>query len=1518
MKEGKVFKRILAIALVVVMTITMMPFGVFANGTEGTVDATEAPHAHAWVNGVCECGVACDHADKVRTDEKKATCIATGHKSYFTCNTCGSIIRAGEITTLEYIAYAIDPNNHASTETILKDSSAVDASCTTDGKAADLVYKCCEAIKTTGATIPASHTLVHHNAQAATCVNVGWEAYDTCSKCDYTTKVEIPALDHDKVPHDGQAATCTEKGWKAYETCSRCEYTTYEEIPALTHDYDNWETVSEPTCTEKGSKKRVCKNDAAHILEADIDPIGHSWLNGKCIRLNCGFECAHDFENGVCKICGTGCTHAVGTPATCKTKAICAGCGLEIGEVDPDNHLSETTKTVGAITATCTTAGKEADVVYACCEAVKTEGAVIPALGHTGGTAKCNAKAVCTRCNEEYGERDATNHASNETEVKDAVEATCTAKGYTGNVVHKCCNVIKTTGTDIEKLAHSYTVEVTASKVAATCSTKGSVDMKCATCDAKENIELDIDATNHEGYTTEVPGSKKEPTCVTKGEVEMKCACGATEKKVLNEVATAHNLEGVSITKKDTDKHGKKCANEGCTAWVDVTDHAYNEVVENKLPTCVTKGSKTTKCVCGDTKIETLNENDNHDWGEWKETLAPTCTVEGSKERTCKRPNCTGKEVKEIPATGHTMTKTEAVAATCMDAGNIEFYTCSVCSKNFEDEAGKIEVAKADTVIPATADHKFTKYVVVKDATCTDNAVEKATCDVCKKATHEKIITDTMLAHTFKNYKSDENATCKVDGTMTAVCEMCKEAKDTKTDVDSHKNAPHTPDAKAEKCTLCGADLVCRHTYSAEKLITKTATCTTEGQKAIVCSKCHANKPGSEEVVPAKGHAWGEGEITKTATCKNTGSMRYTCNNMCGETKTEEIPVAEHTYKEEITHATCTEDGYSTFTCTVCGSHYVDNAVKAYGHMFDTYFHDEGSATCYKDGTKTAECANGCGTKNTLDDPNTKTDHEMTDFTVITPATCTEDGEEEAKCFYFEHCGYSEIVPVYALGHDESAEFVESKAATCTEKGEKTKTCARCPEIVATEEIPALGHDETAEFVVVKEATCTEKGEKTKTCTRCPEIVAKEEIPALGHDIAADYTIDVAATCTTEGSQSKHCSRCDYKDGVVAIPASGHNMQPGEGTTATCTEPGKAVFVCANGCGKVNEEANVPALGHDFAYVSDGNATCQADGTKTGKCIRCEETDTIADTGSMLDHTFGEPVIDKASEEKGGLVTTKCANCDYEEVEEIAMIDGFKLKYETVVYDGKYKRPSLTITDAEGAKLVKGEDYLLELPAKEDCVNAGTYTYKVTFIGNYEGEKELTYKIVPGKAAKIVSKDTKQTYITLKWSTVKGADGYRIYVQNSKGGWKKLATVKGTTTYKVKDLKAGTKYTFAVKAFMKGEDGETTIWADEFAQQTFKTLPGKTSKLTAKTSKNAVKLTWKAVTGAEGYRVYVKTAKGGWKTVATVKGGKVTYTVKNLKPNTTYEYAVKAFYKDGSATVWSNQYKTVKAKTAAK
>ena len=111
---------------------------------------------------------------------------------------------------------------------------------------------------TTKVELPAlKHNLVHHDAKAPTCTETGWEEYDTCSRCDYTTKVELPALKHNLVHHDAKAPTCTEIGWDEYDTCSRCDYTTKVEIPALEHDYT--EKVVKPTCEKVGYTLHTCK-----------------------------------------------------------------------------------------------------------------------------------------------------------------------------------------------------------------------------------------------------------------------------------------------------------------------------------------------------------------------------------------------------------------------------------------------------------------------------------------------------------------------------------------------------------------------------------------------------------------------------------------------------------------------------------------------------------------------------------------------------------------------------------------------------------------------------------------------------------------------------------------------------------------------------------------------------------------------------------------------------------------------------------------------------------------------------------------------------------------------------------------------------------------------------------------------------------------------------------------------------------------------------------------------------------
>ena len=107
---------------------------------------------------------------------------------------------------------------------------------------------------------PNNHDMMHHDAKAPTCTEIGWDAYETCQRegCTYTTKVELPALKHKLVHHDAKAPTCTETGWDEYDTCSRCDYTTKVEIPAPGHDYT--EKVVKPTCEKVGYTLHTCKN----------------------------------------------------------------------------------------------------------------------------------------------------------------------------------------------------------------------------------------------------------------------------------------------------------------------------------------------------------------------------------------------------------------------------------------------------------------------------------------------------------------------------------------------------------------------------------------------------------------------------------------------------------------------------------------------------------------------------------------------------------------------------------------------------------------------------------------------------------------------------------------------------------------------------------------------------------------------------------------------------------------------------------------------------------------------------------------------------------------------------------------------------------------------------------------------------------------------------------------------------------------------------------------------------------
>ena len=179
-----------------------------------------------------------------------ATCVSP--PVYYT--NCAYCYRKGTDTYV-HPWYEPDPNNH---DLVHHDAKA--PTCTEIGWDE---YDACQregCTYTTKVEIPAlKHKLVHHDAKAPTCTETGWEEYDTCSRCDYTTKVELLALKHDLVHHDAKAPTCTEIGWNEYDACQRegCTYTTKVEIPAPGHDYT--EKVVKPTCEKGGYTLHTCK-----------------------------------------------------------------------------------------------------------------------------------------------------------------------------------------------------------------------------------------------------------------------------------------------------------------------------------------------------------------------------------------------------------------------------------------------------------------------------------------------------------------------------------------------------------------------------------------------------------------------------------------------------------------------------------------------------------------------------------------------------------------------------------------------------------------------------------------------------------------------------------------------------------------------------------------------------------------------------------------------------------------------------------------------------------------------------------------------------------------------------------------------------------------------------------------------------------------------------------------------------------------------------------------------------------
>lgn len=319
-----------------------------------------------------------------------------------------------------------------------------------------------------------------------------------------------------------------------------------------------------------------------------------------------------------------------------------------------------------------------------------------------------------------------------------------------------------------------------------------------------------------------------------------------------------------------------------------------------------------------------------------------------------------------------------------------------------------------------------------------------------------------------------------------------------------------------------------------------------------------------------------------------------------------------HSYSEQVVAPTCTEDGYTVFTCE-CGDTYDGNTVTKLGHSFTAYTSNN-DADCLNDGTETATCdREGCSETDTRDVLGSALGHDFDGGTFVKDVN-----NHWKKC---SRCEAEDTAN--KVGHS-------GGTATCTAKAK----CADCGEEYGAfsshdftnGEIKFNGeyHWKKCANCVVEDtsnqeahtggvATCLTAGK----CTVCEQ----DYVSALGHDFAS------STKYASDGVQHwKKCANCSVEDT--------ENKADHEGGTATCSK-GKICTVCA---GEYGEKT-----AHDFTsgseYLADASnhwkkcANCDAGDTDnksihtggTATCsekARCSVCSTVY--GDFAEHSYGE------------------------------------------------------------------------------------------------------------------------------------------------------------------------------------------------------------------------------------------------------------------------------------------------------
>lgn len=499
-----------------------------------------------------------------------------------------------------------------------------------------------------------------------------------------------------------------------------------------------------------------------------------------------------------------------------------------------------------------------------------------------------------------------------------------------------------------------------------------------------------------------------------------------------------------------------------------------------------------------------------------------------------------------------------------------------------------------------------------------------------------------------------------------------------------------------------------------------------------------------------------------------------------------------------------------------------------------------------------------------------------------------------------------------------------SKAATCTEAGKDVYTAT---------------------------ATVTDAdGKEIGTLTADPKEV---DLPALGHKYGEPtWNWEKAENNTYTATATFTCANdAEHVENVKATVT-----EKSEG--ATCTEAGKITYTAkATFEGKDytdSKEENVGALGHNYQTTTT-KATLSKDGSIVTKCTRCgdvTENTTIAYPKTI---TLSEDHYVYDGQEKKPEVSVvgsdgKAISADNYDVKypESAVAGGsydvvitFKGNYEGTVTktftigqmdsELKYAKSSVTV-DYKGGAVVDNA-YTSKASAKDikfttsnknvaavdsegnvTIVGPGTATITAQISGSesYKDAKAAYTVKVNNLATPAVPKVTNgKDGAVVTWTAVKNAETYSVWRKTSSTGWKKLATVEGTT-YTDKTAESNQTYYYTIRCMNAGKNICTSDY-NRTGTKVYYLAPSNISSLTL--TSNGIVVKWNKVAGAKSYRIYRKTT-GGYTRIGTVNNGNTTsYTDTTAESGKTYTYAVKPYNGNDSADYTGKQVTYLAAPT---